>query len=105
MTKLPDNQKNKKPKKQTERTEWHPAFQGAIELEFREYLYALEITPEYQLNSGVPLQIDLLVVKKILDIFLDKSFARIFKNHNILEYKSPNVSVSIDDYKKMQNYG
>jgi hypothetical protein len=104
MTKLPDKQKIKKRKKDTERTAWHPAFQGAIELEFREYLYALEITAEYPLTSE-PLKIDLLVVKKILDISLDKSIARIFKNHNILEYKSPNVSVSIDDYKKMQNYG
>ncbi|MDR1290727.1 MAG: hypothetical protein LBK06_11225, partial [Planctomycetaceae bacterium] len=86
MTKLPDKQKVKKDtkrvqkKKHDERTAWHPAFQGAIELEFSEYLDVLEITPEYPLTCE-PLKIDLLIVKKSLDVLLDKNFAHIFKTH------------------------
>jgi hypothetical protein len=71
---------------------WHPPFVEAIKAEFADYQDALEFYDEKQITVE-PLKIDLLVVKKLKDIVIDKSIGRIFRGHNILEYKSPFDSV------------
>jgi hypothetical protein len=83
------------------RTSWHPAFFGAIQLELDEYRNVLEFTSEHQLTSE-PLKIDVVIIKKLADVAIQKNIARIFRQYNLIEYKSPSVSVSIDDYYKMQ---
>jgi hypothetical protein len=83
------------------RTSWHPAFFGAIQLELNEYRDVLEFQSEHQLTSE-PLKIDVVIIKKLANIAIQKNIARIFQNHNIVEYKSPSASVSINDYYKIQ---
>jgi hypothetical protein len=82
---------------------WHPAFYGAAELEFRDNKGDLEFQREYNLSKE-PLRIDLLVVKKIGGAKIKNEIGRIFKKHNILEYKSPGDGMSIDDYFKGLSY-
>jgi hypothetical protein len=86
-----------------EKTLWHPAFCGAMRLELDEYRDVLEFHDEHQLTSG-SLRMDVLIIKKFKDIFIDKNIARIFKNYNILEYKSPDDSLTIYDYRKAHIY-
>lgn len=86
-----------------ERVQWHPAFCSAMHLEFREYAEYLEYTNEYNLNKK-PLQIDLLIIKKIEEIFLDHDMGRLFRRHNIIEYKSPEDSMNEDVFLKVVSY-
>jgi hypothetical protein len=81
------------------RTSWHPAFFGAIKLELDEYRNVLKFESEHQLTTD-PLKIDVVIIKKRRNIEIKKNIARIFQKYNIVEYKSPNVSVSIYDYYK-----
>jgi hypothetical protein len=86
------------------RTLWHPAFFGAIKLELNEYRDVLKFESEHQLTTE-PLKIDVVIVKKRRNIEIKKNIAQIFQKYNVVEYKSPNVSVSIYDYYKTQAYG
>jgi hypothetical protein len=81
-----------------DKIQWHPAFATAMMLELQEYCPdTLEIETEHQLTSK-PLAVDILVIKKIRDTKISKNFAQIFKGHNIVEYKSPQDYISIDDF-------
>jgi hypothetical protein len=82
---------------------WHPAFCGAAELEFRDNKEDLEFQREYNLSKE-PIRVDLLVVKKIGSVKIKNEIGCIFKEHNILEYKSPGDAMSIDDYFKGLSY-
>jgi hypothetical protein len=86
-----------------EKIKWHPAFAAAVQLELKEYRKYLEFITEYQLTDE-PLRIDVLVVKKLKEIKIDKSIGRVFKRYNILEYKSPTDYISVDDYYKIKAY-
>ncbi|MDR3198019.1 MAG: DUF4351 domain-containing protein [Planctomycetaceae bacterium] len=85
------------------KTLWHPAFCGAMQLELNEYRDVLEFKDEYQLTKG-PLRVDILIIKKHKDIVIDKNIARIFRQHNIIEYKSPDDTLDIGNYYKTQSY-
>ena len=82
---------------------WHPAFVEAIQLELDAYRDELEFQAEYQLTAE-PLKIDCLVIKKSKSIVLSKNIATIFREVNLLEYKSPDDYVSIGDFYKVYGY-
>ena len=82
---------------------WHPAFIEAIQLELEEYSEFLEFYPEYQLTSE-PLRIDCVIIKKPRDVVIKKNIASIFREVNLLEYKSPTDHVSIMDFYKVYAY-
>ncbi|MDR3183597.1 MAG: hypothetical protein LBT89_11900 [Planctomycetaceae bacterium] len=86
-----------------ERIAWHPAFVEAIQLELEEYRDFLEFMAEYQLTSE-PLQMDVLIVKKISNIKISKNIGQIFQKYNVIEYKSPEDYASVSDYNKTQSY-
>ena len=83
--------------------QWHPAFLQAIQMELYDYRDSLEFKYEYQLTSE-PLRIDVLIVKKPKQLTIDKNIARIFKTDNLLEYKSPDDYVSVQDFLKVYAY-
>ena len=85
------------------RTQWHMAVMPAMKLEFMEYSQILEYIPEHLLNTKA-LQIDLLVIKKDCDIFIENEIGRIFQRHNVIEYKSPHDKEGIDTYFKVYAY-
>ena len=83
--------------------QWHAAFCAAAELELSEDRGELDLWREYNLSKK-PLQIDLLVVEKRADVFIQSELGRIFRRHNIIEYKSPGDGLSIDDLFKAIGY-
>lgn len=83
--------------------QWHPAFCSAVRLELRENRGDLHYANEYNLNRK-PIQIDLLVVTKSDDIVIDNEIGKMFKRHNIMEYKSPGDEMNIDTYFKTLAY-
>ena len=80
-------------------TQWHPAFCSAIKLELKENKNDLTYHSEYGLNSK-PILIDLLVITKSTDVIIANEIGRIFKGHNIFEYKSPEDALNIDTFYK-----
>ena len=85
------------------KTQWHPAFCSAVKLELGNDCEYLEYTDEFNLNSK-PLQIDLLIVKKSKYVQMENQIGRIFRGHNILEYKSPEDSMNVDTFIKVVGY-
>jgi hypothetical protein len=85
------------------RTSWHPAFAQAIENEFEDSKDVLTFETEHQLTTE-PLRIDVLIVKKIKDIVIKKNIGQIFRQFNIIEYKSPDDHVTVESYHKTQCY-
>jgi hypothetical protein len=85
------------------RKAWHPAFGEALIQELARYKNVLEFIPEHSLTMEA-LEIDILVIKKVKDIVIDKNIAAIFKTYNITEYKSPGSYVSIHDFNKVYGY-
>jgi len=86
-----------------ERIPWHPAFVEALQMELQEYQDVLEFHPEYQLTSE-PLRIDCVVIKKAKDVVIKKNIAVIFREWNLLEYKSPDDYISVADFYKVYGY-
>ncbi|MCL1884375.1 MAG: hypothetical protein FWF81_11590 [Defluviitaleaceae bacterium] len=86
-----------------EKIYWHGAHFEALQLEFHEYLDALSFKKEYELSKEA-LRMDTLVIKKIKDVEIAKNIGKIFRNHNIVEYKSETDSFSLWDYNKVLGY-
>jgi len=86
-----------------ERIPWHPAFLEALQMELQEYQDVLEFHPECQLSSG-PLRIDCVVIKKAKDVVIKKNIAVIFREWNLLEYKSPEDYISVANFYKVYAY-
>ena len=84
------------------RIDWHQGFFSALRLEFQAYQDALEFQSEVTLNAK-PLRID-AVIKKKGDVVIHKQIARIFRRINILEYKSPEDYLSVEDMYKCLGY-
>lgn len=91
--------------KGTEETllQWHPAFYAGIRIEFREEAEKLVFENEHQLGTK-PKEIDVLIIKKNSSDRIRKNIGRIFRKHNILEYKSPDDYFSVDDFYKTYGY-
>jgi hypothetical protein len=85
------------------RISWHSAFVEALQMELYDYQDALEFHSEFQLTSE-PLRIDCVVIKKAKDIVIKKNIAAIFREWNLLEYKSPGDYVSVADFYKVYGY-
>ncbi len=79
--------------------QWHQAFTAAVCLEFSENRDDLIYEKEYNLNTK-PLEIDLLVIKKQPHSKIRNEIGRLFRGHNILEYKSPEDHLNIDSFYK-----
>lgn len=82
--------------------QWHPAFDAALQIELGEETKYLIFEPEHLLSKK-PMQIDVLV-KNEKNIKIKKNIGRIFRQHNVIEYKSPDDDLSIDDFYKVYGY-
>jgi hypothetical protein len=91
------------PEDDSKRIAWHPAFITAVTLDLKPYLDKIEILPELPLTEE-PLKIDCVIIKKAKGLLIDKKFAVIFRDWNILEYKSPEDHVSVNDFQKVYAY-
>lgn len=84
------------------RTDWHTAFYGAIRLSFEAYLDALRFTFEHSLTAE-PLRID-VIIEKEPDTELDTDLGRLFRRWNLVEYKGPGDTLSMQDVEKVKAY-
>ena len=82
---------------------WHPAFYAGMQIELQEDAGRLEFKAEHTLGSE-PVRVDLLIIKKTDDRPLKKRIGKIFRTHNIVEYKSPGHSLTIDAFYKACGY-
>lgn len=89
----------------TEKTalQWHPAFYVGIQIELAEESQYLTFENEHQLGTKSK-EIDVLIIKKNPTVSIKKNIGRIFRKHNIIEYKSPDNSLSVDDFYKVYGY-
>lgn len=85
------------------RLQWHSGFSAALRVELEDELDELCIEDEHMLSKE-PMQIDVLVVKKKGEQPIRKNIGRIFRKHNIIEYKSPEDYLSINDFYKVYGY-
>ena len=82
---------------------WHPAFQAALQVELAEDRPYLRFAEEYNLSKK-PLRMDTLVIKLEPGHVIKKSIGKLFRQHNIVEYKSPEDYISINDFYKVMGY-
>ena len=85
-----------------EKIQWHPAFDAALQIEFGKEAKYLEFDSEHLLSKK-PMQIDVLV-KNEKHVKITKNIGKIFRQYNIVEYKSPKDDLSIDDFYKTYAY-
>ncbi len=83
--------------------QWHPAFYANIQIAFTKESEKLIFENEHQLGTK-PKEIDVLIIKKEGTQPIQKNIGRIFRRHNIVEYKAPGDYFSIDDYYKVYGY-
>ena len=83
--------------------DWHAAFYDAIRMELAQDWDKLQFEREHPLNLE-PLRPDVIIIKKTPGAVLHQKFAEIFRWHNIIEFKSPEDSLSISDYMKAFSY-
>ncbi len=83
--------------------QWHAAFVSAMNLELAQNRSDLEYHKEYNLNTK-PLEVDLLVIKKDAGIEITNEIGKLFRGHNIVEYKSPDDHLNIDSFYKAGAY-
>ena len=79
-----------------EKIQWHPAFDAALQIELGEETKYLEFDSEHLLSKK-PMQIDVLV-KNERHVKIQKNIGRIFRQYNVVEYKSPEDDLNIDDF-------
>ncbi len=90
-------------KKEEKLLQWHAAFFADLQIELAEEAEFLTFESEHMLSTK-PMQLDVLVIKKDSARRIRKNIGRIFRGHNIVEYKSPTDSLSIDDFFKVYGY-
>ena len=65
--------------------------------------FALTIEPEKWLSTE-GIRMDVLILKKDPSLVLDFDIGRIFRGHNIMEYKRPDDKLNIDVFAKVMAY-
>ncbi len=83
--------------------QWHPAFYAGVQIELEEEAKKLIFENEHQLGTK-PKEIDVLIIKKNFEEQIEKNIGRIFRTHNVMEYKRPDDYLSIDDFYKVYGY-
>lgn len=82
--------------------QWHPAFFAGIQIELGDEAKYFSFEAEHQLGTK-PMAIDVLI-KKEKERRIRKNIGRIFRTHNVIEYKSPTDYLSVDDFYKVYGY-
>ena len=82
---------------------WHRGFYGGIEYDLRDYLDILDFSNDTTLGKEPP-ETDLVIVKKVADRNIENDIGSFFDRYNILEYKSPDDSLTIKELYKTYGY-
>lgn len=87
----------------TEKIKYHPGFVGGLGVLLWKYRESIEIESEKWLSTE-GIRMDVLLLKKDPEVILDHDICRVFRGHNIIEYKSPDDELSIDVFSKVMAY-
>ena len=90
-------------KAQEQRLQRHPAFYAGLQIEFKEEMEELIFENEHQLGTK-PKAVDVLIKKKEAQYQVQKRIGKFFRKYNLIEYKAPGDSLSIDDFYKVCSY-
>jgi hypothetical protein len=85
-----------------DKIQWHPAFYAAACLELRDNIEELQFEREHNLSKE-PVRIDLLILKNKTGA-IKNEIGHIMRKYNVIEYKSPDDSISVDDFFKTIGY-
>lgn len=86
-----------------QKIQWHATFVSEMDLELAQNRSDLAYHKEYNLNTK-PLEVDLLVIKKDSNIQIKNEIGKLFRGHNIIEYKSPADHLNVDTFYKVGAY-
>ena len=84
------------------KVEYHYGFYGAIHVEYEPTHIKMEYLQEHELGDE-PVRMDMLLLKREKTVLTDP-IGEFFREHNVLEYKSPEDSLSVSDFYKAQGY-
>ena len=82
---------------------WHPGFQGATEWELKANKNDLTFEYDHPLSKE-PLKMDALIIKKDPDVIIQNDIGKLFKAHNVVEYKGVGDALNIDVVYKVLAY-
>ena len=85
------------------RIKFHYGFYGAVKVIYGGVRDSFSFLQEQQLGKE-PVRLDMLVVRKDDACVLSDPIGSFFRKHNILDYKSPDDALSINDFYKTQGY-
>ena len=78
-------------------------FFAGIQIELEEESEYLIFENDHMLSTK-PMQVDVLIIKNNSEKKIRKNIGQIFRKYNIIEYKSPEDYLSVDDFYKVQGY-
>ena len=79
------------------RCQWHPACYAALNLELKDNMQDLEFQQEISINV-LPLKVDTLIIKKKRECVIKNEIGRLFRVHNLVEYKSPDDELTFNTF-------
>ena len=82
---------------------YHSGFVSGLEILLWKYREQVRIEPEKWLSTE-GIRMDVLILKKDPAVVIDSDICRIFRGHNILEYKRPDDKLNIDVFSKVMAY-
>ena len=81
----------------------HAGFVSGLEVLLWDYRERIDIDTEKWLSTG-GIRMDVLILKKDPEVEIPFDIGRIFKGHNIVEYKRPDDELNIDVFAKVMAY-
>ena len=85
------------------RTGYHYGFYAYMRYHYGRMRAPVRYEQEVQLGEE-PVRLDFLIIKKNGSVQLTDPIGRFFRSCNLIEYKSPEDSLSVDDFYKAQGY-
>ena len=82
---------------------WHPAFYAGVTLDFKEEKSLLTFDQEHELSKE-PIKMDMLIIKKKPNSVLKNPIGAMFRGFNVIEYKSPDDKLTINNLFKAIGY-
>ena len=89
-------------KEETGKVQYHYGFYGAVHTEYESSGVEMEYFQEHELGDE-PVRLDMLVIKPESAPLTDP-IGSFFRTHNVLDYKSPEDGLTIDDFYKAHGY-
>ena len=83
--------------------DYHHGFYAATHAEYHAFREVLDFLQEQELGVE-PVCLDMLIIKHDGPNPLKDAIGKFFRKYNILEYKSPDDGLTIDDFYKVQAY-